>query len=141
MVATQTDCPVRTSGLSHIHLLVADLDRSQRFYREVFGAEERFRVGEDLVFLRTPGSTDLIALHGNPDDPAEAGKSAGMLHFGFRLLSPTDVDDAVRAVEAAGGKLVERGTHRDPSHNDVPHAFVTDPDGYVIELMGNDPVK
>jgi catechol 2,3-dioxygenase-like lactoylglutathione lyase family enzyme len=130
---------VSTYGLTHIHLTVADLDWSLRFYQELFGAEERFRARADLVFLRTPGSRDLIALHGNPADPGAVGNSAGVAHFGFQLLRPADLDEAVRVVEAAGGVVKERGTHRNASHNDVPYAHVTDPDGYVIELLGRDP--
>jgi len=41
---------IRTRGLTHIHLVVRDLDRSLRFYKRVFGLEERFREG---LHLRT----------------------------------------------------------------------------------------
>jgi hypothetical protein len=79
---------VGTYGLTHIHLTVADLDRSLRFYQGVFGAEERFRAGADLVFLRTPGSRDLIALHGNPADPGAVGNSAGWPTSGSNCSGP-----------------------------------------------------
>jgi catechol 2,3-dioxygenase-like lactoylglutathione lyase family enzyme len=125
---------VRTHGLSHIHLPVAELDRAERFYRRVFGAERRFSVGADLVFLRTPGSKDLIALHADPN-----GRSGGIDHFGFQLLAPTDLDEAARVVEGAGGVVRHRGTHRGPSHRDAAYALVADPDGYVIELLASDP--
>ena len=59
---------IRTQGLTHIHLVVRDIERSLRFYQGVFGMEERFRDGTRLVFLNTPGSQDLIALN---EDPAE----------------------------------------------------------------------
>jgi catechol 2,3-dioxygenase-like lactoylglutathione lyase family enzyme len=36
---------IRTRGLTHIHLMVRDLDRSLTFYQRVFGLEERFREG------------------------------------------------------------------------------------------------
>ena len=125
---------IRTQGLSHIHLPVAELDRAERFYRRVFGAERRFSVGADLMFLRTPGNRDLIALHADA-----VGRSGGIDHFGFELLPPTELDAAARIVEAAGGIVRERGTHRGPSHRDAAYALVTDPDGYVIELLANDP--
>jgi catechol-2,3-dioxygenase len=32
-------CQVHTRGLSHINLNVSDIDRSARFYQEVFGVE------------------------------------------------------------------------------------------------------
>ena len=38
-----------------------------------------------------------------------AGESRGIAHFGFRLVSPGDIDAAVDEVERAGGKLLRRG--------------------------------
>ena len=54
---------VKTAGIRHIHLLVADLERSIRFYGDAFGMKEKFRDGDDLVFLNTPGTHDSLALH------------------------------------------------------------------------------
>jgi catechol 2,3-dioxygenase-like lactoylglutathione lyase family enzyme len=54
---------VRTQGLTHIHLVVRDLERSLSFYKSVFGMQERFRDGTKMVFLNTPGSQDLITLN------------------------------------------------------------------------------
>jgi catechol 2,3-dioxygenase-like lactoylglutathione lyase family enzyme len=58
---------IKTEGLTHIHLLVSDLQRSLRFYRQVFGLEEMFWDGPHMVFLRTPGSRDTITLNDDPD--------------------------------------------------------------------------
>jgi predicted enzyme related to lactoylglutathione lyase len=41
-----------------------------------------------------------------------------------------DLDEAVREVERAGGRVVERGEHA-PGY---PYAYLADPDGYVFEL-------
>ena len=120
---------IETEGLTHIQLVVSHLDRSLRFYKQVFGMEERFRDGADFVFLRTPGSRDTITLTaGKPG--VTPGESAGVSHFGFRLRNPSDLDRAVEEVCAAGGRLIERGEHS-PG---VKYAYVTDPDGYTIEL-------
>jgi catechol 2,3-dioxygenase-like lactoylglutathione lyase family enzyme len=121
---------VKTEGLHHLHLTVRDLDRSLRFYRTVFGMEERFRDGPHMVFLSTPGTNDLITLNADPAERENAGRSGGIAHFGFRLHRSTTIDDAVREVEQAGGTLRSRGEHA-PG---VPFAYVTDPDGYVIEI-------
>jgi catechol 2,3-dioxygenase-like lactoylglutathione lyase family enzyme len=121
---------IKTEGLTHIHLVVRDLHRSVRFYREVFGMTERFRVGSDMVFLSTPGSRDLITLNRDEAAAANAGKNGGIAHFGFRLLDRSQLDAAIQEVERAGGRLVSRGEHA-PG---VPYAYVADPEGYVIEL-------
>ena len=120
---------IETEGLTHIHLAVRDLDRSLAFYQGVFGMEERFRDGE-LVFLNTPGSGDSITLNPSKDVHEQAGTSGGVGHFGFRLRDRARLDDAIAAVEAAGGRLVKRGEHA-PG---IGYAYVEDPDGYLIEL-------
>jgi catechol 2,3-dioxygenase-like lactoylglutathione lyase family enzyme len=121
---------VRTQGLTHVHLVVRDLERSLRFYKSVFGMQERFRDGPKMVFLNTPDSQDLITLNEDPAEVQLAGVNGGVAHFGFRLTNSGDLDAAIEEVEAAGGKLIRRGEHG-PG---VPFAYIADPDGYVIEL-------
>jgi catechol 2,3-dioxygenase-like lactoylglutathione lyase family enzyme len=121
---------IKTQGLTHIHLYVHDLERSLEFYKSVFGLEERFRDGPKMVFLNTPGSKDTITLNEDSSETHQAGINAGIAHFGFRRESTSDLESAISDVEAAGGKLVERGEHQ-PG---VPFAYVQDPDGYIIEL-------
>ena len=119
---------IKTAGLTHIQLVVSDLQRSLKFYRDVFGMEERFWVGSTMVFLNTPGSEDTITLRqGQAGDPVGVG---GVAHFGFRLLDKGDLEAAVRAVVEAGGTLLERGEHQPGA----PFAYLADPDGYVIEF-------
>ena len=119
---------IKTEGLTHIHLVVRDLDRSLAFYQGVFGMEEKFRDGE-LVFLTTPGTGDSITLNPGEDEREHAGTVGGVRHFGFRLRDGESLDEAIAEVEAAGGRLVQRG-ERAPG---VGFAYVEDPDGYVIE--------
>jgi len=122
---------IRTEGLTHIHLLVSDLQRSLRFYREVFGMEEMFRDGPHMVFLRTPGSRDTITLNDDPDRGERIpGDSGGIAHFGFRLKDEADLERAIEDVLAEGGRLLRRGEHA-PGE---PFAYVSDVDGYAIEL-------
>jgi catechol 2,3-dioxygenase-like lactoylglutathione lyase family enzyme len=122
---------IRTHGLTHIHLVVRDLDRSLAFYRQVFGLEELFREGRCMVFLKTPASQDLITLNADPAEARLAGVNGGVDHFGFRLDEGVDLDAAIAEVEAGGGALVKRGEHA-PG---IPFVYVRDPDGYLIELL------
>ena len=121
---------IKTQGLTHIHLVVRDLDRSLRFYQSVFGMEERFRDGPKMVFLNTPGSRDLVTLNEDPVEAELAGENGGVAHFGFLLADPGSIDAAIAEVESAGGMLVRRGEHAPGA----PFAYVEDPDGYLIEL-------
>ena len=120
---------IKTCGLTHIHLVVKDIQRSLDFYKTVFGMQEKFWAGDSLVFLNTPGSNDLITLHqSTADEPT--GSSGGILHFGFQLENRDDLESAIGEVIAAGGALKKRGEFG-PG---MPFAYVSDPDGYEIEL-------
>lgn len=116
---------IRTRGLTHIALAVRDLDVSAAFYRRLLGAIEVYR-GETFVQLQTPGTWDVLVLEVHE----HAGQAGGVLHFGFRLIAPTDLPSAIAAVEAAGGTIVEHGEFV-PGE---PYLFARDPDGYTIEL-------
>jgi catechol 2,3-dioxygenase-like lactoylglutathione lyase family enzyme len=83
-----------------------------------------------MVFLNTPGSSDMITLNEDPEEAKLAGVNGGVAHFGFALTDPTELEAAIAEIEAAGGKLVERGQHGASQ----PFAYVADPDGYVIEI-------
>jgi catechol 2,3-dioxygenase-like lactoylglutathione lyase family enzyme len=121
---------IKTEGITHLHLAVADMQRSLAFYGNVFGMDELFREGPDLVFLRTRGSNDTLTLNEDPSLRGHAGDGGGIQHFGFRIADKNDLDQAVEEVERWGGRLIRRGEH-EPGH---PFAYVADPDGYVIEL-------
>ena len=86
---------VRTYGLTHINLVVRDVERSLRFYRQVFGVEEYGRT-EGLVHTRTPGCQDVITFD---EQASGAGESRGIAHFGFRLVSPGDLPFLVQCGE------------------------------------------
>ena len=122
---------IRTSGLSHISLAVRDAERSRAFYARVFGAVEVYRE-PGRIDVQTPGRRDVIVFNQNAAKPGEMG---GIAHFGFHLVDPGDIDEAVRTVEAAGGTVVSRGEFA-PG---VPYAFVRDPDGYAIEIWYESP--
>jgi catechol 2,3-dioxygenase-like lactoylglutathione lyase family enzyme len=117
---------IRTYGLTHISLAVRDIERSLRFYEQVFGAKEVYR-DDDEVQVQTPGAHDVIAFE---RAPGRAGKQGGMAHLGFRLVDAKDIDAAVAEVARAGGKLLRRGEFA-PGQ---PYAYVADPDGYEIEI-------
>lgn len=117
---------IRTHGLTHIALAVHDPDRSLAFYREVFGVQEYYR-DENSIHVQGPGGHDIITFQ---RDASRAGISGGIIHFGFRLLSPDDIAAAVAAVELAGGTVTSQGEFS-PG---FPYAYVCDPDGYEVEI-------
>jgi catechol 2,3-dioxygenase-like lactoylglutathione lyase family enzyme len=117
---------VKTFGLTHLALAVRNIEKSLRFYQQVFGVEAYFRE-EARVHVKTPGCHDVITFDQTAPAPGTGG---GVIHFGFRLQSPADIDEAVREAERAGGKLLRRGEFS-PG---FPYAYVADPDGYEVEI-------
>lgn len=116
---------IKTHGLTHISLSVADPERSLRFYEKLFGVKEYYR-DENMIQVQGPGSHDILVFEKRP----RAGKPGGIDHFGFRLINPADIDDAVIQAQEAGGKLIRRGEFS-PG---FPYAYIHDPDGYEIEI-------
>jgi len=122
---------IRTHGLTHIALAVADPQRSARFYRDVLGAEIVYDNG-DFVQSQTPGSRDVLVFERATTAATRqgVGRSAGIAHFGFRLVDPADIHAAAKSVVEAGGKVTEQGDFC-PGE---PYLFATDPDGYAFEI-------
>jgi len=101
---------VRTYGLTHINLVVRDVERSLRFYRQVFGVEEYGRT-EGLVHTRTPGCQDVITFD---EQASGAGASGGIVHFGFRLAG----DRVAQSGQSeSSGRAVEAELGRDTRHH------------------------
>ena len=118
--------PVKTFGLTHIALAVRDPERSARFYEAVLGAKPIYR-NPAFIQSQTPGSRDVLVFERRR---SRAGKTGGIAHFGFRLKRAADIEMAVRAVEAAGGRVLKQGTFV-PGE---PYVFFEDPDGYEVEI-------
>jgi len=119
---------IKTMGLTHLGLAVRDLERSLRFYEQVFGARVLHRSGAGAE-INTPGANDIISLSQETgDDIGILG--GGLTHFGFRLTTPDDIGAAAKAIEEAGGIITERGEFV-PGE---PYLFANDPDGYKIEV-------
>jgi catechol 2,3-dioxygenase len=123
-------------GLNHVHLKVADVERSTRFYAQGFGMQvEQSEFGGKVVTLATPGKGDNLTLsEGVPEGlldftgNADPGDSGGIDHIGFVLTGSALLDDAIDWLVSLGGSLV--CTLRPKRES----AFLRDPDGYVIQI-------
>lgn len=116
---------IETHGLTHLNLEVADPDVSLRFYEALFGVREYFR-DENSVQVLGPGENDVIAFVRSE----RPGKRGGISHFGFRLKSPDQIQDAIDQAKACGAKILRSGEFV-PGE---PYVYVEDPDGYEIEI-------
>jgi catechol 2,3-dioxygenase-like lactoylglutathione lyase family enzyme len=127
---------VRTYGLAHVALNVADPQTSFRFYRRLLGArmlapegcDDDDLSGQDWIEFGIPGAHDVITLR-RAEGPI-TGTTGELEHFGFRLVDEDDPDVVAAAVERAGGTVLGKGRFS----NGTPFVFARDPDGYEIEL-------
>ena len=123
--------------LLHTMLRVTDLSRSLDFYTSVLGMrllrckdypEGRFTLA--FVGYGEEHDTTVLELTHNWDTSAyDIGSGYGHIAIGVE-----DVYAACEKIRAAGGKIV-----REPGpmkHGSTLLAFVEDPDGYRIELLG-----
>jgi catechol 2,3-dioxygenase len=121
--------------IGHVHLKVADLERAERFYREVLGFEVTTR-RPGAVFLSAGGYHHHIALNvweSAGGAPPPRG-STGLYHFA--ILYPDR-----RALAQALRRILDHGVPLDgASDHGVSEAiYLHDPDGNGIEIYRDRP--
>ena len=124
--------------LLHTMLRVGDLDASIQFYTHVLGMQELRRKdypdGEfTLAFVGygdEANNTVIELTHNWGTDRYDVG--AG---FGHIAIEVDDVYAAVDEVKARGGKVIREAGPMNAGSSII--AFVEDPDGYQIELLGS----
>jgi len=124
------------TSIGHVHLKVADLDRSLDFYCGVLGFELQARMGDQAAFISAGGYHHHIGLNtweskgGSPPPPG----TTGLYHVAIRYPSRAVLGDALR-------RLIEAGIPLDgASDHGVSEAlYLHDPDGNGIELYRDRP--
>lgn len=117
---------VKTHGLTHVALAVRNAERAFALYEKVLGVVAVYRK-KGFIQAQTPGTRDVIVFD---ETAARPGESGGIVHFGFRLVDPSDIGAAVQAVRDAGGTVTGHGEF---VHGE-PYVFFTDLDGYGVEI-------
>lgn len=125
----------RMIGLRHAALFVKDVDRSLKFYRDVFGMELEWRPDADNVYLTS--GTDNLALHRLPVDQ-EPGEIQTLDHIGFVVRNADDIDEWADHVRSLGVELAKQPkTHRDGARS----LYFRDPDGILIQVIHHPPIS
>lgn len=132
------DLPFRITRLGHVVLMVADLERSLRFYTQVLG----FKVSDvypatmvpgGMVFLRFNADHHGVALVGR-SKPSGEGEAAGprdMHHMAFAVASLDEVLRARGHLERHGVTIDFEGRRRAGAQVAVEFR---DPDGHRLEI-------
>lgn len=117
--------------IGHVHLKVADIERSLRFYRDVLGFEVTQRYGDQAAFLSAGGYHHHIAINtweSLGGKPPAAG-TTGLYHLAILYPNRTELADALRRLINAGIRLEGASDHG------VSEAlYLRDPDGNGVEL-------
>ena len=122
--------------IGHVHLKVADIERSLAFYADVLGFELQQRLGNEAAFISAGGYHHHIGLNtwqsrgGTPPPPGHTG----LFHTAIRYPDRVTLADALRRVLDAGIPLTGASDHG------VSEAvYLNDPDGNGVELYRDRP--
>lgn len=123
-------------SIGHVHLTVADLERSLAFYRDLLGFEVTARYGDSAVFLSAGGYHHHIGLNtwaGKGVTPPPLGHS-GLFHFAILFPTRKELALVVQRLMAAGYPLTGSADHG------VSEAlYLNDPDNIGVELYVDRP--
>lgn len=124
--------------IGHVHLKVADLQRSLDFYVGVLGFELMQYFGPQAAFISAGGYHHHIGLNtwesrgGRPPAPG----TTGLFHLAILYPTRADLADALRRLTDAGIALDGASDHG------VSEAlYVSDPDGNGVELYRDLPAE
>src|SRR5437773_11892493 len=111
------------SGIRHVGLKVRDLEKSVEFYQEVLGldsSERKKRVA------RIRSGRDTLVLH-------EMRRGRSGFHFGFRVDSPSKVDEWQAWLRARNMIIYD-----DVTEGKYRSIKIRNRDGYLIEMVCDD---
>lgn len=115
--------------IGHVHLKVADLERSLKFYRDLLGFEVQQYYGDSAVFISAGGYHHHIGLntwHSKNAPPAPV-RAAGLYHTAILYPTRKDLAIVLKRLIAAAYPLTGAADHgvseaiylNDPDHNGV----------------------
>lgn len=146
---------MRVRGLDHAGIPVGDLDRSLRFYRDVFGIEPEFvtEYGEDslseqlrvpnpkmrVAFLRLTPELAIELLEYVEPTPRPFDRRDSDIGSTHLCLEVEDIDAACRELRAKGVDVYgDPFLETDPGpFQGSKWVFFKDPDGVSFELVEN----
>lgn len=125
---------ISTQEVHHLTLTVADVDRSLRFYSELFNFQKVTEFGPKTIMSN---GTMLLVLN-PPPDPAQAipndrfnENRVGLDHVSFSVASMADLETAVKLLDA---HEIEHGEIKRHEPFGIAVLAIRDPDNIQIEL-------
>jgi len=119
---------VKTQGVVHFSLPVADLERSAKFYSELLGMKI-VQTTPRMVFLKCGGDYFILA----KDTPVKYDSPEGTpVHHAFKVAAE-DFEPAVEFLKQSGVKIFHVEDRRDGVFWGR-QAYFLDPDGNKLEI-------
>ncbi|HEX5449175.1 MAG TPA: VOC family protein [Gaiellaceae bacterium] len=122
--------------IGHVHLKVANLDRSLAFWHDVLGFDVMTRIGDEAAFISAGGYHHHIGLNTweSKDGSPPPRTTTGLYHVAVRFPDRQTLANAVKAVIDAGIPLDGASDHG------VSEAiYLRDPDDNGVELYRDRP--
>jgi len=122
--------------IGHVHLKVADIDRSLAFYRDVLGFDVMQRMGDQAAFISAGGYHHHLGLNtwesrgGSPPPPG----TTGLYHVAIRYPDRAQLGNALQRLVDARWP-VDGAT----DHGVSEAIYLRDPDGNGIEIYRDRP--
>jgi catechol 2,3-dioxygenase len=122
--------------IGHVHLKVADLDRSLAFYCGVLGFALTGRLASGAAFVSAGGYHHHIGLNTWESKGGElpAPGTTGLYHFAILYPTRAALADALRRLMSAGITLEGAS-----DHGATEALYLRDPDGNGVELTWDRP--
>lgn len=115
--------------LDHVGLYITDLDKSIKFYEEIFGFKvvDRFISGEAKIATLDMGGglIELVQRPGSPGTPPVG-------NWSHLAIQEPEFDKAIKKIDQKG---IEKRLITQANGNRL--CFFNDPDGHTIEIMEN----
>ncbi len=121
---------LKTQGIRHVALRIADVERSRKFYMEVFGMRVVWQPDPDNAYLSS--GSDNLALHREPGAEAATASAGALDHIGFFVAELAQLEQNFAWARQCGLDIVKPlRQHRDGTYS----FYIRDPDGVVIQLI------
>jgi catechol 2,3-dioxygenase-like lactoylglutathione lyase family enzyme len=133
--AIQENRVIKSNGLRHVALRIANVERSMKFYTEVFGMRVVWQPDPDNACLSS--GSDNLALHREAGIDLPAGAQTPD-HIGFFVGELSQLEQNFDWARNRGLEIVRPlRQHRDGTYS----FYIQDPDGIVIQLIHDPSIR